>query len=86
VRSARDGASFAPCMAFNAGMDGDTGREKGSSVSGVLLSGGGAAATLTGVYCGGLVGGDRSDATCDGGCPGDTFLSIQCGDWCHPRK
>jgi hypothetical protein len=81
VRSTRGGASFAPCVAFNAGIDGDAGREKGSSVRGVLLSGGGAATTLTGVDCDGLVGGDRSDATCDGWCTGDAFLSIHCGNW-----
>jgi hypothetical protein len=76
----------APCVAFNAGMDGDADREKGSSVSGVLLSGGGAAETLAWVYCGGLVSGDRSYAACDGGCPGDAFLSVGCGHWRHPQK
>jgi hypothetical protein len=67
-------------------MDGDAGREKISPVSGVFLSGGGAAATLTGVNRGGLISGDRSDATRDGGCPGDEFRSTPCGCWCHPRN
>jgi hypothetical protein len=73
-------------VAFDAGMDGDAGREEGSSVSGVLLSGGGAAETLTGFDRGGLVCGDGSDATCDGGSPCDSFLLIRCCYWFHPRK
>jgi hypothetical protein len=73
-------------VAFNAGMDSDAGREKGSSVSSVLLSGGGLAATLAWVYCGSLISGDRSYATYDGGRPGDAFWSVGCGHWRHPRK
>jgi hypothetical protein len=67
-------------------MDGDAGREKISSVSGVLLSGCGVAATLARVYCCGLVSGDRSYATRDGGCQGDAFLSRCYARWRHPQK
>jgi hypothetical protein len=73
-------------MAFDAGMNGDAGREKNCLFSGVFMSGGGAAATLTRVNRGGLISCDRSNATRDGGCPGDACRSTRYGCLCHPRN